>query len=148
MSPDKILLVKGTSGLGNRLQCFLTGILYARLSGRRLLVDWTDPYYSSDRANSFYHFFHCPSTSSTDIIPETDSVRPVIWRGYLHDSARKHARPFQEKPNESQSWSKFSVDLRSIDHEEDVLVMVMPTAQILSAASPFHGPLQPPCQAE
>src|SRR5262249_35551159 len=38
----KLLLVKGIAGLGNRILCALTGILYARLAGRKVCVDWRD----------------------------------------------------------------------------------------------------------
>jgi hypothetical protein len=47
MKQDKFLLVKGISGLGDRIKCVLTAILYARLTGRKLIVDWTDSSYSN-----------------------------------------------------------------------------------------------------
>jgi hypothetical protein len=46
--PATFLLVKGRASLGNRILSALTGILYARLTGRRLLVDWRDEVYSDD----------------------------------------------------------------------------------------------------
>ena len=52
MNEDKYLIVKGLAGLGNRMLSALTGILYARLSGRRLIIDWRDPTYSSDGSNA------------------------------------------------------------------------------------------------
>jgi hypothetical protein len=81
------LLVKGLSGLGNRLLSALAGILYARVAGRRLVIDWNDPVYSDDGSDVFHRFFVCPSAGRIDEIPETDSVVPGIWRGHLRDPA-------------------------------------------------------------
>ena len=53
MATPNYVLVKGNAGLGNRLSSVLSGALYARLSGRRLLVDWTDWMYSNDGSNVF-----------------------------------------------------------------------------------------------
>ncbi|MCW5976650.1 MAG: hypothetical protein KIT09_01165 [Bryobacteraceae bacterium] len=120
MTPNKFLLVKGHSGLGNRMESVLTGLLYARLAGRRLLVDWTDRYYSGDGANSFFRFFQCPSASPADVIPVTDSVRPAVWRGCLTDSVAVLRDRYRSRP---ELWQSSSVDIQRLDYEEDVLVM-------------------------
>ena len=86
-SGDKYLLVKGVSGLGNRMECLLTAILYARLSRRKLIVDWRDRYYSNDGTNAFEHYFDYPAALTTDATPITDSVAPQIWRGQLAETA-------------------------------------------------------------
>ena len=138
MSSDKILLVKGTAGLGNRLQCLLTGILYARLSGRRLVIDWRYRFYSSGNANSFYSFFQCPSARPMDVIPETDSVRPAIWRGHLRDSASS-MRDHYAKSKQWRHWNKFSVDVRTLDYDEDVLVLVISYQQVERLRPHFTG---------
>jgi len=83
----KLLLVKGIEGLGNRMLCALTGILYARLTGRTLFVDWGDFFYSNDGSNAFPRFFRCSSCAPASEIPQTDSVHPSIWRGRLRESA-------------------------------------------------------------
>jgi hypothetical protein len=84
---EPILLVKGIAGLGNRLLCLLTASLYARLSGRKLVVDWRDENYSSGAVNAFHHFFQSSLCAPADQVPATDSVAPAIWRGRLHESA-------------------------------------------------------------
>jgi hypothetical protein len=106
----KLLLVKGRAGLGNRILGALMGILYSRLSGRRLVVDWRDELYSDDGTNVFPRYFRCAMAGSIDEIPDTDSVTPAIWRGHLHDAADslEHAS---------------SVDLTRLDHPERVAVM-------------------------
>ena len=117
---NKYLLVKGVAGLGNRILSALSGILFARLSRRTLIIDWSDPAYSGDGANVLSRFFDCRSCVPADDIPVTDSVRPAIWRGHLDDSV-----------NQVQALSRlhfdrtvFSVDLSRLDDSEDVLVMV------------------------
>lgn len=130
MNGSKFLLVKGRSGLGNRMLSALTGILYARLTDRRLLVDWSDPLYSDDGSNAFHRVFRCLSCSPTSGIPATDSVFPSIWRGHLHESStvmqgryRPHTSP--------ESWQQLSsIDLTKLDYQEDVVVMWTSTEKV------------------
>ncbi len=120
MGGEKYLVVKGIAGLGNRILAVLTGILYARLSGRILIVDWRDSTYSHDGSNAFPHLFHCPSCRSTEYIPTTDSVLPLFWRGRLHESVEHLRKPFG---NNKEFWLMSSIDMDRLDYPEDVLVM-------------------------
>ena len=122
MNEEKFLLVKGIGGLGNRMECALTGILCARLSGRRLLIDWSDHCYSNDGSNVFHRFFQCSACPPTDEIPTTDSVSPGIWRGHLHRSAWD-MRAQYGGVFDSETWRKFSIDLTKLNYREDVVVM-------------------------
>ena len=119
-----ILLVKGSDGLGNRILCLLTAFLYARLTKRQLVVDWSDHNYSNDGSNVFNRFFQCNGSVSTDELPDTDSVAPLIWRNHLRESVLEMGIRYTPKsighPN---TWSKFSIDLSKLDYQEDVLVM-------------------------
>lgn len=119
---DKFLVVKGIAGLGNRILSALTGILYARLTGRRLIIDWSDHYYSSDGSNVFHRYFECPLTNPMDEIPATDSVSPPIWRGNLRESAWYMRRKEGQVYN-SGAWQIFSINLERLDYDEDVIVM-------------------------
>jgi hypothetical protein len=124
MRQQKYLLVKGTAGLGNRVFSLLTAILYARLTRRRLLVDWSDTTYSSDGSNVVHQFFTSSHFSPYDEIPATDSVRPAIWRGRLGESATAmcwtHAPKLIGHPL---IWKRFSVGLSQLDYPEQLLVM-------------------------
>jgi hypothetical protein len=122
MNENKFLLVKGMAGLGNRMLSALTGILYARLTGRKLIIDWSDHYYSSDGSNVFHRYFECPLTNPMNEIPATDSVSPPIWRGHLNESAW-HLRKEQGKVYGSNVWQIFSVDLKKLNYDEEVIVM-------------------------
>jgi hypothetical protein len=95
---QRYLLVKGSSGLGNRILCALTGILYARVTGRRLIVDWCDGVYADSGTNAFPRLFDQPSAGELDELPDTASVVPRIWRGHLRDSARGVQRAYYRTP--------------------------------------------------
>lgn len=100
--------------------CVLTAILYARLTGRRLVIDWSDDIYSNDGSNVFHHFFQCSLCSPTDEIPATDSARPSVWRGHLSEFATNMRKPYG---NNTEFWQKTSIDLTKLDYQEDVIVM-------------------------
>ena len=122
MGRPKYLLVKGRAGLGNRLLAALTGIRYARLSGRRLVVDWRDESYSDDGTDAFPRFFDCPASGSTDEVPSTESVTPTIWRGRLDESVMELRRALGDLPKAG-FHRRTSVDLTRLDHDHDVAVM-------------------------
>jgi hypothetical protein len=124
MMGHKWLLVKGRAGLGNRVFSLLTAVLYARLTRRRLLVDWSDASYSSDGSNVVHQFFISKLFGPSDQIPDTDSVRPQIWRGHLRESASAMAKTHApELADDPLIWRRFSVSLSKLDYQEEVLVM-------------------------
>lgn len=53
----KYLVDKGCAGLGNRLITLLSAIDYARKTGRRLHVDWSDGMFGPKGQNVFYRYF-------------------------------------------------------------------------------------------
>ncbi len=124
MSPEaRYVLVKGDLGLGNRILCVLSAMLLARLTDRRLIVDWSDPLYARDGANAFPHLFASGLVTPLAELPETDSVAPPVWRHRLaksaHDLRREHYGPTYIDP---WLWERFTVDLARIDRPERVLV--------------------------
>jgi hypothetical protein len=140
MNKDRILLVKGCAGLGNRILCLLTACLYARLSKRRLIVDWRDPYYSNDGSNVFDKFYHCTISSPLYELPDTDSIAPPVWRNHLRESVLEmsaHYGPqFLHHPD---SWSQCSIDLSELNHQADILVMWSYFEQVRSLRRHFSG---------
>ena len=120
MSEGKYLVVKGIAGLGNRILSALTGILYAHLSGRRLIIDWRDPTFSMDGSNSFHDLFLCSMSYPVQDIPATDSVNPAIWRGNLNRSATSMRKPYR---NNREFLNNTSIDLTRLDYKEDMLIM-------------------------
>jgi hypothetical protein len=51
------VLLKGAEGFGDRLQCLLHAIRYARRSNRRLVVDWRDEHWCHDGRSGFDEYF-------------------------------------------------------------------------------------------
>ncbi len=139
MSGDKYLLVKGEAGLGDRIQSLLTGILYARLSGRRLLVDWSDNYYATGGVNVFPLFFQCPLYDPEAAIPNTNSVSPQVWRGRLHESAAELRADYQGPVRGGEIWREFSIDPERLHCDEDVAVMWLHNEQVELLRPHFSG---------
>jgi hypothetical protein len=136
----------------------LAGILYARLSGRKLVVDWSDPVYSDDGSNVFHRFFVCPSAGRLEEIPETDSVTPKIWRGHLRDSVRQvqreeysqlvrarlvnrlvRARLMRESFKRRMLQRHTSIFMSKLAYPEDVAVLWSYAAKIDMARPHFRG---------
>lgn len=54
----KYLLIKGFSGFGDRLEHLTSLIHYLRVSGRTLVIDWTDPVWTGEEfKKDFYYYF-------------------------------------------------------------------------------------------
>lgn len=137
MSKDKFLIVKGVAGLGNRMLGALTGILYARLSGRRLIVDWSDRTYSNNGSNAFPQFFLCKSSGSMDEIPATGTVCPSVWQNRLNEFATNMRTPYK---NNTEFWQKTSIDITKLDYDEDILVMWAYHEKVDLLRDYFKGP--------
>lgn len=142
---ERILLVKGIAGLGNRVLCLLTASLYSRVSGRRLVVDWRDQNYSTGGINAFHHFFVSPLAAPTDAVPETDSVAPAIWRNHLDESAWS-MKVLYGSVNDAQGWRRFSIDLGQTDYPERVAVLWTYTDE-LDPLRPHLGIAEPLTQS-
>jgi hypothetical protein len=135
MSEKKFVLVKGIGGMGNRMLSVLTAILYARISGRCLLVDWSDGVYSSDGTNVFPKLFQCPSHHPTDVIAATDSIRPKPWKGHLGEPASQ----LIEQSDRAVTQEIFNVDLGELDYSDELLVLVKYQAEVDRLRHHFEG---------
>jgi hypothetical protein len=127
----KYLVVKAKGGMGNRILCAITGIIYGQLTGRKTIVDWRDLSYSNDGSNSFSRFFNAPRVFPENILPKNVAIRPDIWTGQLHKSMS--AMLSEQDPNKHSSiWihRKYSVDVRILDYAEDIVVFWHYTGRI------------------
>ena len=118
---QRVLLVKGSAGLGNRILALLTGLLYARLSSRRVVVDWRDRTYSRDRANAFDHYFRSPSVEPAAPLPDGVSVTPPLWRGRL-DLSVDELRAVHGRMRDGRFRRLSTVDLTRLDQPEETAV--------------------------
>lgn len=137
MASPGILLVKGSAGLGNRILGLLSGILYARLTGRRLTVDWSDPVYSRNGENIFPLLFSKPV--SAPMPPPTASIAPQFWQSCL-DTAITRWLPTLERRRDR---SALSADLSRLDHPENVLVFWAQEERVRQLRRHFRGEFQP-----
>jgi hypothetical protein len=118
------VLVKGAAGLGNRVLCFLSAVLYARASGRKLLVDWSDPMLSEAGENAFPELFECPVVHAPPADLAQRSVAPAVWRGRLGlTPTQLVATCWPLAVGEYHSQQLSSIDVARLDYREDVLVL-------------------------
>ena len=128
---DKYLVVKAKGGMGNRMLCAITGILYGQLTDRLTVIDWRDAAYSNDGSNTFSRFFNASCVYPEIILPKNVAIRPDIWTGQLHKSMS--AMLSEQDPNKHSSiWihRKYSVDVRRLDYDEDIVVFWHYTGRI------------------
>lgn len=142
MSANKYLIVKGKEGLGNRIFSALTGIVYAQLSGRKLIIDWSDHIYSNDGTNVFDRIFNCSMNCPTQDIPETDSINPAVWCGNLHRSVYEMDKLDENITNNIESRLKFSIDPANLHYDEDILIMWSPSNRVGQLRAHFNGKLE------
>jgi hypothetical protein len=92
----KVVLLKGLEGFGDRLQCLLQAIGYAKSTGRILVVDWRDSHWTHDQNLGFEHYFRLEGLKTLDFcgfVNETKiysthgsdwpSVVPEAWSNRL-----------------------------------------------------------------
>jgi hypothetical protein len=142
MSKDKYLVIKGKAGMGNRMLTVLDGILYSRITNRKLIIDWSDYTYSNDKTNVFSFFFTIPNTSSNiEEVLDANSVYPPIWRNHLNKSASEMIDEYENSRhgNISRILSKYTIDIRRIDYVEDVLVRWSYSGEIYKLRRLFKG---------
>lgn len=121
---NQILLCKGHSGMGNRVLALLSSSLYARLSGRQLIIDWNDYVYSDHNLNSFHHFFTCSSAQSILSLPHDCKVYPAIWQDRLATELTDLI--LKNDPNrrfDFRSILRYSADPGRLDYDAPIVVM-------------------------
>ena len=78
---DFILIVKGSGGggLGDRIRSAIVGIIYAKLSNRKIYIDWSDGVYGDKGNNIFYLLFDVKSgiTDSNGVEWSGSTLNPI-----------------------------------------------------------------------
>jgi hypothetical protein len=118
-APEKFLCAKGKAGLGNRMLAAITGWMYAELSGRTFVPDWSDFTYSNDGENVFHELFACKGSLAALPDAAEPSVAPPIWIGHLDKSANDMVAEFDKDDHSGATlWRNYSIDLGRLDHPE------------------------------
>jgi hypothetical protein len=140
---ERILLVKGVAGLGNRMQCVATALAYARITSRRMIIDWRDPIYSDDGRNAFGMYFIRPDSGSLENLCDSSlSIVPATWSGHLDEPALEFMRRKEgASASDPAFWCSYTIDLRRMDYCEDVAVFWSPFDLIDDLRKNFAGEL-------
>jgi hypothetical protein len=134
------VLVKGKAGLGNRMLSAMTGILYAMLSQRNLVIDWSDSTYSDDGQNVFPKLFRAPNSETQLPISAYQSVRPSLWKGRLNQQAAEFIQEIDPAAHRSlRAYRRFSFELSKLEYDEQTLVMFSHTQLIPKLRRHFRG---------
>jgi hypothetical protein len=137
--PSQFLLIKAKGGMGNRMLCTVSGLLYARLARRMPVVDWRDNTYSADGINAFPAFFTTPNLLPPEQLPASEDIAPPIWKGHvdLHLARLLH----RNDPSRHSSifiHRKYSIDVRRLDYPEKIAVFWYYTHRINQLRSALH----------
>ncbi|MEL6158280.1 MAG: nodulation protein NodZ [Cyanobacteria bacterium J06554_11] len=133
---SQYLLVKGTAGLGNRVFVLVTAILYARMSDRVLVVDWSDDVYTHNSdgrhddpvGNVFHSLFELKNTPSVPSVPEDicdkGSVYPPLWQSVLDRSIDEVVASDGNlvKAIGQGIFRKYACDVKDPSYVEDLLI--------------------------
>jgi len=123
MSNNRYLVVKAKGGMGNRMLCAVTGVLYGQVTGKKTIIDWRDGSYSNDGSNTFSQFFDCSGVYPETILPNDATVNPAIWDGHLDKSMNEMISRFDpEKHSSIRIHRKYSIDVRRLDYDEDIVI--------------------------
>lgn len=149
----KKVLVKGKAGMGNRILSLLDAIIYADFLHRQVVVDWSDFTYSHNGKNAFPNYFTVSDSSNIisfedvatmqEEIGSISSVHPIIWKDRLNLSVAEIMERHGDNDKISQvnpfSYSKYTVNLKEVDHTEEILVRWAFRSEISKIRCFFHN---------
>lgn len=118
-----LAVIKAKGGMGNRMLCAVSGILWARLAGRRCFVDWRDDAYSRSGENSFPHFFAADGLVDTPPPDDERDVAPDAWAGRLGLSVSNAFHAHDPRAHRDiTAHRRWSIDPRRTDQPRRVAV--------------------------
>jgi len=86
---DRVVIVKGIAGLGNRLRVVAASIEYAKKTNRKVYIDWKDGMFSKEGTNAFNRFFRIVDYPHLDDSTELDveTYYPAIYKKLNMDTS-------------------------------------------------------------
>ncbi len=127
----KYLVIKAKGGMGNRMLCAVTGIIYGQLTDRAVIIDWRDKVYSDDGSNTFSQFFKSQLVYPETVLPQKATIRPKIWKSQLDKSMSNMIQTYDPYKHRSiLIHRKYSIDIRKLDYDEDIIVFWYYTGRI------------------
>ena len=122
-----LVLVKGYSGLADRMKALVEAIAFAELTDRRLAVAWQDEAYSDDGDDVFFRYFQSDTLEPWPAVMPTGGVHPDSWAGVLDRSINEIRKPRRWYPRGRNEHSKF-IDTYQLDasfYDGDAPVVVV-----------------------
>lgn len=128
----KFVVLKGVQGFGDRLQCLLQAIRYAKVTRRYLVVDWRDPDWTHDPKlpiHTFFTFSDVPSFGLQEFQAYWNThahnltVFPRPWESVLLDSSYPSwiYKNIFWLPNDNDCLNDITT-YKMADFEEDIVV--------------------------
>lgn len=124
--------------MGNRLLGLLSAILYSRLAGRQLVVDWSDPLYSREGENVFPLLFAAPVSALTLGDLRGWSIAPEDWSGRLEASVGQQRERIDNLNLKTES-ERLCADPGRMDYPEQVVVFWSRFERIQEMRAHFRG---------
>lgn len=124
-SVKQYVVIKAKGGLGNRILCAITGLLYAEATNRTPIVDWTDGMYDAPKINAFPHLFsYSKAGDQTSLLPKLrDNIYPDIWNGRLDKSISEMMSDLPPRSHRSRFiHRKFSINVQHNHTSHDIVV--------------------------
>lgn len=121
---SKYLLVKGVAGLGNQIFVMITSILYARMTNRTIVVDWSDHAYTTRKENMFFQLFELKNMPYDKQLPESTSVHPNVWEHCLNKTMPEVMAGDSKlvKSMGQGIFRKYACDVRKLNYSEDIVI--------------------------
>ena len=142
-----VTVIKTKGGMGNRMLCAASGLLWAKAVGRGAFVDWRDATYSRDGENSFFHFFKGEGLLNSPPA-ERGEVFPRAWRGNLDRTVSDMLHTYDPTKHASlRIHRKYSINPARSDYSQPIVVFwhymgrFASMARLVRARVPGYGGL-------
>ncbi len=120
---DRLLLIKGKGGFGNRILSAATGIVIAELTDRLAIVDWRDGEYMPRGTNAYPLLFEDPVGADVAAFDSRTDVAPEVWRGRLGVHPTDIIEEsFPGRHSDPRIYRKLSIDLARPHRDEQLAV--------------------------
>ncbi len=127
-SIDKILVVRASGGLSNRLQAVICGVAYCLLSGRSICVDWRDGLYSDDFSNVFPLWFNIEGIKSVTYqnmertYGQDACIMPVFWHDWIKDPIAIEYLFEGNSHMQEANVARTAINIEQFDLKEDIVI--------------------------
>lgn len=117
------ILVKGVYGLGNRIYSILMALVYAELTGRKILIDWTDGMYANRGKDAFTNLFTGLQSIDHYDNYKNKSIYPKIWKDRIDRSIHEIAKELGDNSEYPEPRDILSANFSNIKYKEEIIVL-------------------------